>query len=138
MMQSYSYALNYVFETHLIFDFKLHPLCLSQIEVLRFMVMFEAIVQRVVVLLCRIRCPCYSVYYMHTHPEMHAGAATFTCNALLNLYASQGVDATAMKAIIPLQICVYVHTYKHILNRASPRSLAEHSHCCLTTSTPFV
>lgn len=42
MMQSYSYALNYVFETHLIFDFKLHPLCLSQIEVLRFMVMFDS------------------------------------------------------------------------------------------------
>lgn len=41
-MQSYSYALNYVFETHLIFDFKLHPLCLSQIEVLRFMVMFDS------------------------------------------------------------------------------------------------
>lgn len=86
------------------------------------MVMFGAIVQHVVVLPCSIRCPCYSVYYMHTHPEMHAGAATFTCNALLNLYASQGMDSTAMKAIMPLQTYVYVHTYKHILNRPSPRS----------------
>lgn len=51
------------------------------------MVTFDT-VEYVVVLLCG--CLYYSIYYMH----MHAGAATLTCYALLNVYALQAHKST--------------------------------------------